>query len=58
VHEIVTAGLAVVISRNLSGKNVPELGKGVVQNLVADRLVKVLDETVACHYQTSSEIGL
>jgi hypothetical protein len=43
VHKTVTTGLAAVINHDLSGKNVPELGKGVVQNLVADGLVKVLD---------------
>jgi len=42
-----SAGVALLISGHLAGKDVPELGEGVVQGAGVNRLVQVLDEDVA-----------
>ena len=47
VDETVTLGSALLISSDLARKDVSESGKGIVQGLVVDGLVKVFDEDVA-----------
>ena len=58
VDEPVAFGVAMLVGRNLAGKNVAESSERVVKSLVVDLLVEVLDEDVALTGATELRVTL